>query len=219
MSYEFKLQAYKKSDNGVYLKVFVPDENIINEINKFDHLQQILTGEINIDDGRLITAKQKKRIYLTIRDIAKELGYFESEVQQILIDNFNISQNENLKLIPMASMSVARKFIAYLLEFVLAYDIQLSDYALNRIDSLDSFLALCLKYKKCCICGKYGEVHHDDAIGRGFNRREVDDSNYKKICLCRIHHTESHTIGKISFCKKYNVHGIIFNNKINYKEI
>lgn len=39
----------------------------------------------------------------------------------------------------------------------------------------------------------------------GFN-----DSNLRKLCLCRVHHMEAHQIGRNTFEQKYHVYGIIF---------
>ena len=109
-------------------------------------------------------------------------------------------------------MDLARKFLAYLLEFCLQYNIQLSDYALNRIENSEELVYLCLKYKKCTICGSSkSETHHFDALGMGVDRKTYDDSKLRKIQLCRIHHQEAEMIGKVEFEKKYKVHGIIFN--------
>lgn len=206
--YPFEVKQYKVADDGVYLRVFVPDKEIINDIMKY----KTKTGSIKLDDNRKITAKQQKRIYLTIKDIADYLGYFPKEAEQLLIENFNISYNENLTSIPECSMSLARKFLAYLLEFCLYYNIPLSDYALNRIDNNELLVYLCLKYKKCTICGdSNSETHHYDALGMGVDRKTYDDSKLRKIQLCRIHHQEAETIGKVEFEKKYKVHGIVYS--------
>ena len=169
--YPFEIKQYKKANDGVYLKVFVQDKEILDEIMRY----KTKTGNLKLDDGRRISAKQQKRIYLTIRDIANHLGYFEKEAEQLLIDNFNISHNENLTCIPECSMDLARKFLAYLLEFCLQYNIPLSDYAVNRIDSLESYISLCLLNHKCAIYGNNADIHHalDDKVQMGNNRRKL----------------------------------------------
>ena len=53
------------------------------------------------------------------------------------------------------------------------------------------------------------EIHHEDAIGMGNDRRRVDDSRYKKICLCRMHHTMAHQLGVKRFREMYKVYGIV----------
>ena len=66
----------------------------------------------------------------------------------------------------------------------------------------------CIKHRKCCLCGREGEIHHVDAIGMGNDRRKYDDSGSRIMCLCRTHHTEYHKIGREDFEKKYKVYGI-----------
>lgn len=90
--------------------------------------------------------------------------------------------------------------------------IPLLDFALNRTDDIGHYLYACLKLRKCAICGRDGEIHHVDTIGMGNDRRKVDDSDYRKICLCRKHHTEAHSIGMTEFEDRYKVYGIKFDN-------
>ena len=201
--YPFEIRQYKKADDGVYLKVFVKDKEILDEIMK----NKTKTGSIKLDDNRRISAKQQKRIYLTIKDIANHLGYFKKEAEQLLIDNFNISHNENLTCIPECSMDLARKFLAYLLEFCLSIDVPLSDYTTKRIDDLESYISLCLLYRKCAICGKDADIHHalDDRVQMGNNRNKINHVGRKVIPLCRSHHTELHSMSENEFYKKYSI--------------
>jgi len=62
-----------------------------------------------------------------------------------------------------------------------------------------------VKFKKCIICGKHADIHHLDAIGMGNNRKGYDDSNSRKIGLCREHHSEAHAIGVLKFQQKYHL--------------
>lgn len=201
--YPFEIKQYKKADGGVYLKIFVQDKDILNEIMRC----KTKTGNIKLDDNRRISAKQQKRIYLTIKDIADYLGYFPKEAEQLLIENFNISYNENLTSIPECSMSLARKFLAYLLEFCLQYTVPLSDYAVNRIDNIESYISLCLLYRRCAVCGDIADIHHalDDKIQMGNNRNKINHVGRKAIPLCRTHHTQLHNMSENDFYKKYSI--------------
>mgnify|MGYP001283594064 FL=1 len=201
--YPFEIKQYKKADDGVYLKVFVKDTKILDEIMKY----KTKAGAIKLDDNRRISAKQQKRIYLTIKDIANHLGYFPKEAEQLLIENFNISYNENLTSIPECSMSLARKFLAYLLEFCLQYTVPLSDYAVNRIDNIESYISLCLLYRRCAVCGDIADIHHalDDKIQMGNNRNKINHVGRKAIPLCRTHHTQLHNMSENDFYKKYSI--------------
>lgn len=64
------------------------------------------------------------------------------------------------------------------------------------------------------MCGRPGEIHHVDAIGAGRDRRYVDDSGYRKICLCREHHTAAHQRGMKAFEQMYHVYGIVVQEDI-----
>ena len=201
--YPFEIKQYKKADDGVYLKIFVKDAKILDEIMKY----KTKAGAIKLDDNRRISAKQQKRIYLTIKDIANHLGYFPKEAEQLLIENFNISYNENLTSIPECSMSLARKFLAYLLEFCLQYTVPLSDYAVNRIDNIESYIFLCLLYRRCAVCGDIADIHHalDDKIQMGNDRNKINHVGRKAIPLCRTHHTQLHNMSENDFYKKYSI--------------
>ena len=201
--YPFEIKQYKKTDDGVYLKVFVRDKEILDEIMRY----KTKSGNIKLDDNRRISAKQQKRIYLTIKDIANHLGYFPKEAEQLLIENFNISYNENLTSIPECSMSLARKFLAYLLEFCLQYTVPLTDYAVNRIDNIESYISLCLLYRRCAVCGDIADIHHalDDKIQMGNNRNKINHVGRKAIPLCRTHHTQLHNMSENDFYKKYSI--------------
>ena len=201
--YQFEIRQYKKADDGVYLKVFVKDKEILDKIMK----NKTKTGSIKLDDNRRISAKQQKRIYLTIRDIANHLGYFPKEAERILINDFNEKYSEQLSNIQNCSMGLARKFLAYLLEFCLQYTVPLSDYAVNRIDNVESYISLCLLYRRCAVCGDVADIHHalDDKIQMGNDRNKINHVGRKVIPLCRIHHTQLHNMSENDFYKKYSI--------------
>ena len=46
-------------------------------------------------------------------------------------------------------------------------------------NDIDRYLWGCIKYKRCCLCGRDGETHHWDAIGMGNDRTTLDD-RFKK---------------------------------------
>jgi len=72
---------------------------------------------------------------------------------------------------------------------------------------------VCLKNKVCAICGKPGELEHYDNVARIGGYKFDDGRELRYMCLCRDHHTESHTIGKIEFSKKYHIAGIFLSDR------
>ena len=110
-------------------------------------------------------------------------------------------------------MEVARDLQTYLIDFCFDYCIRTADSMLDRCGDIEQYLWLCLKHRRCAICNNPGEPHHVDAIGMGNNRKKMDDSKHRKICLCRGHHDEAHNMGWPEFAKLYKVRGIIYREK------
>lgn len=190
---------------GTYMKIFLPNVHLGDMLCR----KGICKAEIRFDDGRHISVEQRKKAYATIRDIADHTG------------NLPEAQKEDLKILHIArtgdayfslsdcSMDTAREFINTMMDYVIENGIPLAERGVNRTDDIGRYLYACIKNKKCAICGKDGEIHHEDAIGMGRDRTMVDDSDYRKICLCREHHTIAHQMGVVRFREMYKVYGIV----------
>ena len=198
------ITQYRETRDGTDLVIRIPDLKLGAMIRQ----KTIKKAEIRFDDGRYITAEQRKKAYATIRDIADYTGYPPEEMKEIMKYQHMIRTGEEYFSLSECSMETAKEFINTLLEFSLDWGIPLSEDALNRTDDIERYLYTCIVHKKCAICGKDGEIHHEDAIGMGNNRRTLDDSGHRKICLCRLHHTIAHQKGVIEFRKAYKVYGI-----------
>ena len=199
------VKQYRESDKGTDLVVSVPGMRLGGLLQR----KKIKNAEIRFDDGRHISADQRKKAYATIRDIADWTGYPPEEMKERLKYEHMIRTGDPYFSLSNCSMDMAREFINTILEFALEWGIPLSENAIDRTDDIGRYLYFCLIHKKCAVCGKDGEIHHEDAIGMGNDRRKVDDSNYKKICLCREHHTTAHQMGVIRFRQMYKVYGIV----------
>lgn len=205
--FEFaQITGYKPTPEGTYLQMLIPGKNLMEAIID----KRIRSCNVWLEDGRHISAEQRKKAYATINDIASHTGELPGVMKEWLkflhiyrtgCDYFSLSN---------CSMDTARSFINTLLDYALENGIQILDLAVNRTDDIGHYLYACLKLRKCAICGREGEIHHVDTIGMGNDRRKVDDSDYRKICLCRQHHTEAHNIGMTEFENKYKVYGIKF---------
>lgn len=200
-----EIDKYREDQDGTELIISIPGKHIGDQISK----KCIKNAEMRFDDGRHISVEQRKKVYATIKDIADYTGYLPEEQKEWLkylhisntgCDYFSLSD---------CTMDTAREFINTILEYALESGVPLSEEAINRTDDIGRYLFFCIKNKKCAVCGNPGEIHHEDTIGMGINRNKVDDSNHKKICLCRNHHTMAHQLGVIRFTEMYKVYGII----------
>ena len=200
-----EIDKYRENQDGTELIISIPGKHIGDQISK----KCIRNAEMRFDDGRHISVEQRKKVYATIKDIADYTGYLPEEQKEWLkylhisntgCDYFSLSD---------CTMDTAREFINTILEYAIESGVPLSEEAINRTDDIGRYLFFCIKNKKCAVCGKPGEIHHEDTIGMGNNRNKIDDSSHKKICLCRNHHTMAHQLGVIRFTEMYKVYGII----------
>ena len=205
-------KVMKETANGTYFLALVPGESLIGEMKKICNADGILQGELRIDDGRHITAEQRKKAYATLGDIAEHCGYPPEELKEIMKYRYVAATGDDYFSFADCSVTTARQFINYILDFALGWDIPLMDALLDRTDDINAAIYSSLKHRCCIVCGCDGEMHHWDPIGMGRDRSTVDDSHMRKLCLCRSHHDEAHYIGRDTFESKYHVYGIIFND-------
>lgn len=199
------LKKYRETEEGTELVILVPECNLGDMLLR----KHIKKAEIRFDDGRHISVEQRRKAYATIRDIADYTGDVP-EYQKLWLKSVHM-ENTGCDYFSLSNctMDTAREFINTILEFAIKNGIPLSEEAINRTDDIGKYLYFCIMHRKCAVCGRDGEIHHVDAIGMGNDRRTVDDSNYRKICLCRIHHTIAHQRGMTEFEKMYKVYGIV----------
>ena len=198
------LNQYKETDKGTELYITIPDKKI-GEILVDKHIKK---AEMRFDDGRSISADQRKMAYATIRDIADYTGYLPEEQKEWLKYLYIAKTGGNYLSLSDCTMDEAREFINVILEYAIENGVQLTEQAIKRTDDIGRYLYYCIKHRKCAVCGLQGEIHHEDAIGMGNDRKTLDDSKHKKICLCRTHHTIAHQMGVDRFQKSYKIYGI-----------
>lgn len=198
------IKQYRENTAGTDLVISVSDMKLGDMIRR----KGLRYAELRFDDGRHISVEQRKKAYATIRDIADWAGYLPEEMKEHLKYEHMIRTGDAYFSLSNCSMDTAREFINTILEFALENGVPLSEDALNRTDDIGRYLYCCIMHRKCAICGRDGEIHHEDAIGMGNNRNRIDDSSYRKICLCREHHTAAHQMGVKRFREMYKVYGI-----------
>lgn len=176
--------------------------------------RQITECEIRLDDGRTISAQQRKHIYATLRDIADYTGYRMSgkgdldEIKAVMKYSFIAATGSDYFSLSDCDMTTANEFLNYLIDFCLEHDIPTLDSLLERSPDISRYLYSCLANKRCALCGKKAELHHADHVGTGRNRKEIMHIGMRAEALCRIHHTECHNTGQQTFYSKHHIYGI-----------
>lgn len=194
------------TDGYVTIRASLPDIDraILREYSKV---------QIGFADGRTITPEQRRKAYALMKEIAAWMGDIPEYVKRLMKIEFMINRMEELekKMFSLSdcSVTVAREFITYLIDFIVEHDIPTRQPLIELCDDINRYVYACLIHKKCCICGKsHADMHHVKAIGAGRDRTEIYQIGMPVISLCREHHMESHNIGQQEFLKKYHLQPI-----------
>lgn len=198
----------KYDGTSLYYRVDAPPDYLVAK-------QHFNEATIILQDGRSITAAQRRKVFAILNDISK-WNYDDVDTNHWHLKWQHIAEKGG-DFFSLANCTVtqARLYISFLLDFCLANDIKMSEPILNRTDDINAALYSALMRKKCIVCGKYGELHHaEDRVGAGRNRNVIVHMGMRVMCLCREHHNEAHNIGQASFNYKYHIYGIAADENI-----
>ena len=165
-------------------------------------------AEITFFDKRRISPEQRKKIFALFEEISAYTGHFPTEVREIL--EFRFIAQEGIEYFSLSDVNktIAREFISYLIEFCFTWNIPFKDKGITMADDVSKYLWLCIKHRKCCVCGKDADRHHVDTVGMGRDRRKVNHSEHRFMALCRKHHEEVGLIGQETFDELNHVMGV-----------
>ena len=185
--------------------VVIPDASIDKELIQ----KQINRVEIRLNDGRTITAEQRKKAYATIRDISDYSGHAPEFLKEWFKYEYIIKTGGKYFSLSDCSVTVARQYINVLIDFCLHYGVPLYEPMTNRTDDIDAYLYMCLYYRKCAVCERAADVHHvtGSKIGMGADRDKAHHVGREAIALCRTHHNEAHSREK-EFFEENHIYGI-----------
>lgn len=173
------------------------------------------TVEIILPDGRRISPEQRRKIYALLGEIAEFVDGVRNaetieDAKNVMKWEFVLkrmeSQERKLFSLSDCSMTTAREFITYLIDFIIKNDIPTNVPLLEQAEDIAAYIIACLVHRKCAVCGKHADVHHCEGskIGAGNNRYEVHHLGREVLPLCREHHGICHNDEKY-FIEKYHL--------------
>lgn len=174
-------------------------------------------ARIMLQDSRTITAEQRKKIYAMLAEVSDFMGEFPDIVKaqfkwevrvkrfEGMIEDFSLSN---------CSIAEASAFIDVLMEFIIAWGVPLRKPLIDYCEDISRYVYMCLKYKKCAVCGRNAELHHVDVVGMGSDRKEIPHEGKRALSLCRKHHTEAHETGDREFCERYHLEPYRLNDEL-----
>ena len=186
---------------------------------------------VDIPDGRTISAKQRRKIFVLVHSIAdfaygvrNDRDYTECLRQLKLLYITSLADDEAVRRmltvrfceisdidvfsLSDVDMTTARNFIDWLVEMCVNYEIPCQDTLLNLCEDIGKYLYNCVANRKCCTCGKKADIHEVETVGMGRNRRKIHHLGQKVQPLCRQHHNEVGDLGQASFDEKYHLQAI-----------
>ena len=200
-----KVTRYKQS-NGRY-SVVVENVDLTDDALLLLDNGYPLDVNIEIQDGKKITVKQRKKIFALVNDIEAHTWQPRDWLREMFQD-FIVVLNGYSKRLSLSDCTrkQAGELIDVILEWVFINDIPLNYKTSDLMKNDQTFLYLATVHRKCIICGKSNaELAHYHAVGRGRNRRKIDHTDNKVLALCRRHHREQHNMGMDSFNAKYHL--------------
>lgn len=159
-----------------------------------------------------ITDDQRRKIFAINGEIAEWSGHDREYQRKNLTFDF---LRQNLEQLQMSSLSLATSgncdkgtaslFIDFLINFCLEHDVPTHRPLVEYAEDVGRYTYAALIHKRCVVCDGKAELHHVDAIGMGYNRREKPQIGALVLPLCSEHHREYHNVGRTVFCERYHV--------------
>lgn len=210
-------------------KYYIPSLKGVNEdsIKKFSNFldnskkEYIIVQKLSID--------QMKLIWILCSEYGELIGYEREDMREILqsefcskreYEDFSISPRKN----NACSMDIATEFIQFIIEHSVnaGYHLILHEgtgsnkskrSARYVIPDIRRWVLAHLLNKKCCICGKAADLHHEPSLGSiGYEHDTGLLTGF--LPLCRSHHTERHNTEWEVFKNKYHVQEVWLTENI-----
>jgi len=111
-----------------------------DDLDRLFQRQNPRTVEIRIDDGRTISAQQRRKIFAIIRDIALWSGHEPEYLRSFLIWDFCSKEESEMFSLSDVDMTTARKFIDYLIDFCFSFGVPTKESLLTQTDDIGKYL-------------------------------------------------------------------------------
>ena len=199
-----KVTRYKQS-NGRY-SIVVEGVDLTDDALLLLDNGYPLDVNIEIQDGKKITVKQRKKIFALVNDIEGHTGQPRDWLRLMFQDYVSLLKGYSKSLsLSDCTRKQAGELIDTIIAWVFQNDIPLNYKTSDLMKQDQTFLYLATVHRKCVICGRRGELAHYHAVGRGRNRRKIDHTDNRVLALCREHHQMQHDMGMDSFNAKYHL--------------
>lgn len=181
---------------------------------RYDDLPMIIKREyktclVQLEDSRKLSDKQRRCCYAMLREVSDFTGMGLDRTKEYMKLKF-LSEDlletaDKIFSLSNAPMSLVCAFQRFIVRFIIEWDIPCKRPLIEYVDDINDYVYGCLIHRKCCVCGRRAEVHHVDRVGMGRDRTEIIHEGMKVLPLCRIHHTEAHSMTNEAFNNAYHI--------------
>ena len=207
------LYDFEHKGEGTYFSGYIPAKLDLRGLGN------LTTGDLLLNDCRMISRQQQKKIYAMIGDISDYTGHHVEFLKSYLKCEYIKMYGGEWFSLGYVDMTTARKFIEFILHICFEWEVPLKLNTVDLTRDVNNYLYLCLKYRKCAVCGCHADIHHhENLVGMGMDRAKHNHIDSRFIALCRVHHNECHNIGHKTFEDKYKIIAIKLN-EVAIKEL
>ena len=207
------LFEFEHRGDGTYFSGYIPAKLDLRGLGN------LTTGDLLLNDCRMISRQQQKKIYAMIGDISDYTGHQVEFLKSYLKCEYIKMYGGEWFSLGYVDMTTARKFIEFILHICFEWEVPLKLNTVDLTRDVNNYLYLCLKYRKCAVCGCHADIHHhENLVGMGMDRAKHNHIDSRFIALCRVHHNECHNIGHKTFEDKYKIIAIKLN-EVAIKEL
>lgn len=200
------LFEFEHRGDGTYFSGYIPAKLDLRGLGN------LTTGDLLLNDCRMISRQQQKKIYAMIGDISDYTGHHVEFLKSYLKCEYIKMYGGEWFSLGYVDMTTARKFIEFILHICFEWEVPLKLNTVDLTRDINNYLYLCLKYRKCAVCGERADIHHhENLVGMGMDRAKHNHIDSRFIALCRVHHNECHNIGHKTFEDKYKITAIKLN--------
>lgn len=174
---------------------------------------------IVLQDSRRITNEQRRRAYALLEEITEYMGEMPEYVKRLFklkyIHDELKGMAEGIFSLSDCDVTLARDFITYLTDFILAHEIPTRVPLRELCEDVEKYVYSCLMHKRCAVCGRKAELHHVDAVGMGRDRTEIEHEGMRaaaamprapygsRICPARASFWKSTIYRQLSWIKSF----------------
>lgn len=194
-------------DGGAWLMIK------LDHMPNLDHIETVSGSKTQfyvdweLADTRRVRKKQRRLFFALLNDISDYFVVPPDYLKGMFYLQYATYTGKEISLADHSKSSVtdANVLIELVVNFMFEWHVPFAKgYELLPKEE-QYFIYQCCRHRVCLVCGKRADIHHIDTVGMGVDRNKVDHTQHHVLPLCRMHHSEYHTLGGEKFSNMYHV--------------